>query len=108
MADITDYEIKVELAFPNAKQVKITDLIGDNIVIKDYKEVTGDNGVYFVILATNVADEEVSFANGSKVVMTQIAKAKAENKLPLRTLIKKVKNKEKTFSYYTLSPPEKN
>jgi hypothetical protein len=102
----TDFDNKVEPVFPSAEQKKGVDMIGETLIFKDFKEMTGDNGEYLVVLCEQ-NEKDVSFACGSAVVVKQLKKAKDEKKLPLRALFSRVKNKEKTFSYFTLLPPEK-
>jgi hypothetical protein len=102
----TDFDNKVEPVYPNAEQKKSVDLVGETLIFKEYKELVGDNGTYFVILCEQNG-KEVSFSCGSAVVMKQISKAREEKKLPIRALFSRMKNKDKTFSYFTLLPPEK-
>lgn len=106
--EIADFEEKLEPIFPNVQQVKIKDnILGKNIVIKDYKELEGDNGTFYVILA-DVEGKEVSFSCGSKSVNKQVAKLKKDNALPVRACFVKVKAKESGMSYYKLTKPSED
>lgn len=107
---ITEFDDTPEPVFPNIKQVKIKDaILGNNIIIKDYKVLEGDSGEFYVILArVDGSTEDVSFSCGSKIVMKQVKKLKETNKLPALASFIKRKGQESGQSYMTLGKPIKD
>ena len=91
--------------FPDAEQVELKDIIGVDILIKDYKMMLGENGEY-VILNFEKPDEpgDFSTACGGVIVYRKVMDAVKLGLLPLVGAITKVPSKVKGHSdYYDLN-----
>lgn len=84
----------VALVFEDAEQVGGTEaVVNKELIFEDISEdITGEKGVFIVVKARE-GDKVISFATGSKVVVKQLKKAKAEGNLPVKGTVKRVKGK---------------
>lgn len=98
MSDIKNFKDVYEgskLFDVDSEQVKITDVINKQIVVKEFKELDSKftDGTYAVILL-ECDGKTMTLATGSKVLIDQLNHVK---EIPFNTTIKKIKN------YYTFS-----
>ena len=84
-----------------AEKIEVTEILGKDIVIRDIAELTGDYGIFLVVLA-DFQEKQVQFAIGSKVMMPKLIKAKKENKLPLIAKIVEKHGEKSKRLYYDL------
>ena len=91
--------------FPEAEQVEIADLIGVDILIKDYLVMDGVNGEYLIInFERPDAPGDFSTACGGIIVCRKVMEAKKMGLLPLVGAITRVPSKVKGHSaYYDLN-----
>jgi len=91
--------------FPDAEQVELKDIIGVDILIKDYRALDGENGPYVIInFERPDAPGDFSTACGGIIVCRKVMEAVKLNLLPLVGAITKVPSKVKGHgAYYDLN-----
>ncbi|MBA7569839.1 hypothetical protein ES708_11581 [subsurface metagenome] len=91
--------------FPEAVQVELKDILGVDILIKDYASMVGENGSYIIISFERPdGPGEFSTACGGIIVQRKVREALSRDLLPLVGAITKVPSKVKGHSaYYDLN-----
>jgi len=108
MTDKTERRFGTELPtaiFPDAEQVELKEIMGQDILIKDYKALEGENGPY-VIIEFEKPDQpgDFSTACGGIIVCRKVMEAMQKGLLPMVGAITKVPSKVKGHSdYYDLN-----
>lgn len=71
---------------------KIEDLVGEDVIIYDYKVVQGEYGEYAVVLSSlDGSDKKFVFTTGGTVVKKKLQMCKDKNAFPVRCKIVRVK-----------------
>lgn len=71
---------------------KVTDILGEEIVIEDIKEVMGDYGQYALVkFSYEGKTDKYAFTTGAQVLRKKIMAAKEKGLLPLPGRIERVK-----------------
>ena len=91
--------------FPDAEQVRLEDIMGQDILIKDYRPLIGENGPYVIInFERPDTPGDFSTACGGVIVCRKVMEAEKRGLLPLVGSITKVPSKVKGHSdYYDLN-----
>ena len=93
-------ELPTEI-FPDAEQVDLKELISKEILVKDYKMLSGENGEYAIInFEMPEQPGDFSTACGGVVVIRKLYDAREKNLLPLVGAITQTKSKIKGHSPY--------
>ena len=91
--------------FPDAEQVELKDIMNQDILIKDYKALMGENGEYVIILFEKPdGPGEFSTACGGIIVCRKIMEAYHRHLLPMVGSITKTPSKVRGHSdFYDLN-----
>lgn len=91
--------------FPEAEKVELKDILGEDILILDYKPMLGENGEYVIILFQKPDEPgDFSTACGGIIVCRKVLEAGAKNLLPMVGSITRIPSKVKGHSdYYDLN-----
>ena len=86
MPTFTPEELQAILASASGSR-KLSEFVGQSLVISDFSEEKGQYGDWLLINATTLDGEEVVISSGGKVVLPQLRKLKDLDAFPVEVVV---------------------